>query len=64
MALKISELEQGGIGSDHYTLYNYRIKRETFKDKKLTKHFVEVLLRKMEIPEETIKRCTKVHLSI
>lgn len=45
-------------------LYNYRVKRETFKDKKLTKHFVEALLKKLEIPPETISRCLKVPLSV
>lgn len=44
-------------------LRNYKIKREAFKDKKLTKHFVEALLKKLEIPEVTINRCLKVPLS-
>ena len=65
MNLKISEIEGGSMRStDHGMLYNYRVKRETFKDKKLTKHFVEVLLRKLEIPQETIQRCIKVPLSV
>lgn len=63
MALKISELESGEMGHDHPMLRNYKMKRETFKDKKLTKHFVEALLKKLEIPEQTISRCLKVPLS-
>jgi hypothetical protein len=63
MTIKINELENQGK-TDHPLLYNYRVKRETFKNRKLTKHFVEVLLRKMEIPEETVARCTKVPLKV
>jgi hypothetical protein len=62
MALKINELENGE-GFDHPMLRNYKMKREAFKDKKLTKHFVEALLKKLEIPEQTIGRCLKVPLT-
>ena len=63
MTIKIKQLETT-VNSDHGLLYNYRVKRETFKDKNLTKHFVEGLLKKLEIPQETIKKCTKVPLSV
>jgi len=40
MNLKISEIESGSMRStDHGMLYNYRVKRETFKDKKINKAF-------------------------
>jgi hypothetical protein len=63
MTLKLNELQNFGR-TDHPMLYNYRIKRETFKDKKLTKHFIEVLLKKLEIPQEAIARCIKVPLAV
>jgi len=48
---------------NHGILDNYRVKREAFKNKKLSIHFVKILLIKLEIPEMTIDKCIKVPLS-
>jgi len=62
MKLKIKEMSSSG--GDHGPLDNYRVKRETFKNKKLTKHFVKLLLQKFELPEGIIEKCLKVPLSV
>ena len=44
-------------------LHQYNVRRDTFKNKKLSKYFVEKLLKKLEIDEELIRKCIQVPLS-
>jgi hypothetical protein len=45
---------------DHGILYDHKVRRHTFKNKKLTKFFIKKLLIKLEIPEQTADKCVKV----
>jgi hypothetical protein len=46
--------------NDDPMMHNIRMRRDTFKDKKLTKHFIEKLLKKMEVPSDVVARCLKI----
>jgi len=50
-------------GVDDPLLHDAKVRRETFKNRKLTRHFLEVLLQKMGIPDSIVQKCLKIPMA-
>jgi len=62
IGMKVKDLSKAK--GNHGILHNYRLQTDVFKNKKLSRHFVKVLLETLEIPQNHIDNCLKAPLAI
>jgi len=63
MSAKIKELSSAKK-QDHGMLDDYRMNRDIWRNRKLSRHFVKTLLQKLDIPQSHIDKCLKVPLAV
>ena len=63
MMQQLQDLHSKIRREDGDLLFNYKVRRHTFKAKKLSVYFVEKLMKRMRIPEATVAKCIKAPLA-
>lgn len=61
--MKINDIESKGVENSGHILHDYNMRKDTFKHKKLARKYIEELLTKLEIPNNTIAQCLKAPVS-